>query len=124
LSLLQLARDGLCLTRALRGQNLQQSAIFEPIRRVALYLLLSLSTLLAPALVALGIPQTLASSVGATSFAGPKQLISVGPVASQEAIKEPGTNGGGFNANTARPYENPNAISNLPSGTWHQQRAG
>jgi potassium-transporting ATPase potassium-binding subunit len=58
--------------------------------------------------VASGIPQTLLASVEATTLEGAKQVISMGPVASQEAIKELGTNGGGFfNANSAHPYEAP-----------------
>ena len=49
----------------------------------------------------------------ATTLEGVKQVIPLGPVASQEAIKQLGTNGGGFfNANAAHPFENPNAISN------------
>jgi K+-transporting ATPase ATPase A chain len=62
---------------------------------------------------ALGVPQTLAGSIDATTLEGAKQTISLGPVASQEAIKELGTNGGGFfNANSAHPFENPNAWTN------------
>src|SRR5208283_325985 len=65
-------------------------------------------------LVALGVPQTLAGAVDATTLEGAKQTISIGPVASQEIIKELGTNGGGFfNANSAHPFENPNAWSNI-----------
>ena len=64
--------------------------------------------------VALGVPQTLSGSVDATTLEGAKQTIAIGPIASQEAIKELGTNGGGFfNANSAHPFENPNAWSNL-----------
>jgi potassium-transporting ATPase potassium-binding subunit len=82
--------------------------------RSVLYLLLPLSVVLAIALVALGVPQTLAGAVDATTPEGVLQTISIGPVASQEAIKELGTNGGGFfNANAAHPFENPNALSNL-----------
>ncbi len=55
-----------------------------------------------------------AGSVEATTLEGAKQVISLGPVASQEAIKELGTNGGGFfNANSAHPFENPNAFTNM-----------
>jgi K+-transporting ATPase ATPase A chain len=82
--------------------------------RATLYVLLPLSLVFALILVALGVPQTLAGSVDATTLEGVKQIISIGPVASQEAIKELGTNGGGFfNANSAHPFENPNAASNL-----------
>jgi K+-transporting ATPase ATPase A chain len=82
--------------------------------RSTLYVLLPMSTVLALLLVALGVPQTLEGSVEATTLEGAKQVISIGPVAGQEAIKELGTNGGGFfNAKSAHPYENPNAISNM-----------
>jgi K+-transporting ATPase ATPase A chain len=82
--------------------------------RVTLYILLPLSIVVALALCALGVPQTLLAHVDASTLEGAKQTIAVGPVASQEAIKQIGTNGGGFfNANAAHPFENPNAISNL-----------
>ena len=81
--------------------------------RVTLHVLLPLSVVLALVLVALGIPQTLLASVDATTLEGVKQTIALGPVASQEAIKLLGTNGGGFfNANAAHPFENPSAITN------------
>ena len=58
-------------------------------------------------------------SVDVTTLEGAKQTISMGPMASQEAIKELGTNGGGFmNANSAHPFENPNAW------TQHHCRSG
>jgi K+-transporting ATPase ATPase A chain len=64
--------------------------------------------------VASGVPQTLASSVDVTTLEGVKQTLVLGPVASQEAIKMLGTNGGGFfNANSAHPFENPTALTNL-----------
>ena len=82
--------------------------------RATLYVLLPLSIVVALALVALGVPQTLAGSVEATTLEGAKQTLAIGPVASQEAIKELGTNGGGFfNANSAHPFESPNALSNM-----------
>ncbi len=82
--------------------------------RITLYILLPISVLYALVLVALGIPQTLAGSVTATTIEGAKQIISLGPVASQMAIKMLGTNGGGFfNANAAHPFENPGDISNM-----------
>ncbi len=59
-------------------------------------------------------PQNLGGYVHATTLEGGKQVIAQGPVASQEAIKIFGTNGGGFfNANSAHPYENPTALTNL-----------
>jgi K+-transporting ATPase ATPase A chain len=59
-------------------------------------------------------PQNLGAYIDATTLEGAKQTIAQGPVASQEVIKTMGTNGGGFfNANSAHPFENPNAITNL-----------
>src|SRR5262249_40126467 len=61
-----------------------------------------------------GVPQNLGAYVDATTLEGAKQTIAQGPVASQEVIKELGTNGGGFfNTNSAHPYENPTPITNL-----------
>jgi potassium-transporting ATPase potassium-binding subunit len=82
--------------------------------RVTLYILLPISVVGALVFVALGMPQTLVGAVDATTLEGAKQTIAIGPVASQEIIKELGTNGGGFfNANSAHPFENPNAWTNL-----------
>jgi potassium-transporting ATPase potassium-binding subunit len=82
--------------------------------RVNLYILLPLSLLIAVALGSQGVIQTLAPYVGATTLEGANQTIALGPVASQEAIKMLGTNGGGFfNVNSAHPFENPTPISNL-----------
>jgi K+-transporting ATPase ATPase A chain len=82
--------------------------------RCVLYILLPLCIVLTLAYVALGVPQTLGAYAGATTLEGAQQTIAVGPVASQLAIKMLGTNGGGFfNANSAHPFENPNAIANL-----------
>ena len=59
-------------------------------------------------------PQALLGSVDVTTLEGAEQTISMGPMASQEAIKELGTNGGGFmNANSAHPFESPNAWTNI-----------
>jgi potassium-transporting ATPase potassium-binding subunit len=82
--------------------------------RATLYLLLPMAVVFSLVLVALGVPQTLQGAFEATTLEGAKQVISIGPVASQEAIKELGTNGGGFfNANAAHPFENPNALANI-----------
>jgi len=82
--------------------------------RCTLYVLLPLCLVYALFLVWQGVPQTLAGAVDATTLEGAKQTIALGPVASQEAIKMLGTNGGGFfNANSAHPFENPNALTNL-----------
>ena len=78
--------------------------------RATLYLLLPVAVVIALVMVASGMPQTLLASVEATTLEGARQVISIGPVASQEAIKELGTNGGGFfNANSAHPFESPSA---------------
>ncbi|CCV05384.1 high-affinity potassium transport system P-type ATPase, A chain [Mesorhizobium metallidurans STM 2683] len=82
--------------------------------RCTLYILLPLCIVLTLVYVWLGMPQTLGPYVDATTLEGAKQTIALGPVASQVAIKMLGTNGGGFfNANSAHPFENPDAISNL-----------
>jgi K+-transporting ATPase ATPase A chain len=82
--------------------------------RGTLYILLPIALIYALVLVFQGVPQTLSAYVDATTLEGGKQTIAVGPVASQLAIKMLGTNGGGFfNANSAHPFENPNAITNL-----------
>jgi K+-transporting ATPase ATPase A chain len=82
--------------------------------RITLYLLLPLAVVFGAVLLLLGVPMTLSAYVDATTLEGAKQTIALGPVAFQEAIKLLGTNGGGFfNANSAHPFENPNAISNL-----------
>ena len=84
------------------------------VTRITLYVLLPLSIVLALAFLALGVPQTLVGSVDVTTLEGAKETISMGPMASQEAIKELGTNGGGFmNANSAHPFENPSAWTNV-----------
>ncbi|KAA1180246.1 potassium-transporting ATPase subunit KdpA [Rhizobium tropici] len=82
--------------------------------RATLYVLLPICIVLTLAFVYLGVPQTLGPYVNATTLEGAQQTIAVGPVASQLAVKMLGTNGGGFfNANSAHPFENPDAISNL-----------
>ncbi|KKW90760.1 potassium-transporting ATPase subunit KdpA [Sphingobium chungbukense] len=82
--------------------------------RVTLYLLLPVCIVYALFLIASGVPQTLAGSVDLTTLEGAKQTLALGPVASQEAIKMLGTNGGGFfNANSAHPFENPTALTNF-----------
>ncbi len=82
--------------------------------RAVLYMLLPLSILVALVLVWQGVPQNLGAYTHAIGLEGVKQLIAQGPVASQEAIKMLGTNGGGFfNVNSAHPFENPTALSNF-----------
>jgi potassium-transporting ATPase potassium-binding subunit len=82
--------------------------------RTTLYVLLPISVVGALVLVWQGVPQNLGAYVDATTLEGAKQTIAQGPTASQEIIKELGTNGGGFfNANSSHPYENPNPVTNL-----------
>jgi K+-transporting ATPase ATPase A chain len=82
--------------------------------RAVVRILLPLSVLAAVALVATGVVQSFSSGTEVTTLVGGQQTIPGGPVASQEAIKELGTNGGGFyNANSAHPFESPTALSNL-----------
>jgi K+-transporting ATPase ATPase A chain len=82
--------------------------------RTTLYVLLPISVVIALFYVWQGVPQNLGAYVDATTLEGAKQTIAQGPVASQEAIKILGTNGGGFlNANSAHPYENPTPLTNL-----------
>ncbi len=82
--------------------------------RITLYLLLPICVALTIFYIASGVPQTLAGVVDVSTLEGAKQSILLGPVASQEAIKMLGTNGGGFfNANSAHPFENPTAVTNF-----------
>ncbi len=82
--------------------------------RCTLYILLPLSLIAALFLVWQGVPQNMRSYVDATTLEGAKQTLSQGPAASQIAIKQLGTNGGGFwNANSSVPYENPTPLSNF-----------
>jgi potassium-transporting ATPase potassium-binding subunit len=82
--------------------------------RSIVYLLLPLSIVFGLVLAASGVIQNLAPYVDATTLEGARQTIAMGPVASQEVIKELGTNGGGFfNANSAHPFESPTPFTNF-----------
>lgn len=82
--------------------------------RITLYLLLPICVVITIFYIASGVPQTLAGSVNVSTLEGVQQTLALGPVASQEAIKMLGTNGGGFfNANSAHPFENPTALVNF-----------
>ncbi|MBV8722156.1 MAG: potassium-transporting ATPase subunit KdpA, partial [Candidatus Eremiobacteraeota bacterium] len=82
--------------------------------RCCLYVLLPISIVVGLYFVAAGMPQNLHAYQDAVSIEGFKQTLTGGPMASQEVIKELGTNGGGFvNANSASPNENPTALTNL-----------
>ncbi len=113
------AANGIALAAALiRGFARRESKtignFWVDLTRVTLYVLLPISVVLTLFYVWQGMPQNLGAYVDATTLEGAKQTIAQGPVASQESIKIFGTNGGGFfNANSAHPYENPNALTNL-----------
>lgn len=114
----------LAFTRSLARHSASTLGNFwVDLTRSILYVLLPLSFILALVFVSQGVVQTFSSSIQANLIqpvvngSGQtvnQQIISVGPVASQLAIKHLGTNGGGFfNANAAHPFENPNALTNL-----------
>jgi K+-transporting ATPase ATPase A chain len=82
--------------------------------RTTLWVLLPISIVFALVLIWQGVPENFNAYTHAKTLEGSEQVIAQGPVASQEIIKELGTNGGGFfNANSAHPYENPTPLTNL-----------
>lgn len=105
----------IAFTRALaRSRVATLGNFWVDMTRATLYVLLPLAVVVTLIFVAMGLPQTLEASATATTLEGAQQVISLGPVASQEAIKQLGTNGGGFfNVNAAHPFENPTAWSDL-----------
>jgi potassium-transporting ATPase potassium-binding subunit len=109
------------LIRALsRNESTTIGNFWVDMTRATLYVLLPLAFVVALAFAALGVPQTLSGSIEATTLEGAKQVISIGPVATQESIKLIGDNGGGFfNANSAHPFENPGVWSNIVQN-WSQ----
>ena len=113
------AATGIALAFALfRGFARRQASgignFWADMTRITLYLLLPACIVYTIFLIASGVPQTLAGSVDVTTLEGLRQTLALGPVASQEAIKMLGTNGGGFfNANSAHPFENPGALVNF-----------
>jgi K+-transporting ATPase ATPase A chain len=104
----------IALTRGLvRRSSATIGNFWVDLTRSTLYILLPIAFVAALVLVSQGVVQTFSGSIDAATLQGAHQAISVGPVASQEAIKELGTNGGGFfNANSSHPFENPNALTN------------
>ncbi|MGL4429660.1 MAG: potassium-transporting ATPase subunit KdpA [Silvania sp.] len=102
------------LTRAFARQNVTTLGnAWVDITRITLWVLLPLSLVIALLFIQQGVLQNLLPYQPFTSLEGAKQLLPMGPVASQEAIKMLGTNGGGFfNANSAHPFENPTALTN------------
>jgi K+-transporting ATPase ATPase A chain len=101
--------------RAFTGSGLESLGNFYvDLTRITLYLLLPVAILAGLLLVWSGSPQTFAPYATAHTLFGGGQTIAVGPVALQEAIKEFGTNGGGFfNANSSHPFENPTIWTNI-----------
>jgi len=103
------------VVRAFTGSALSTLGNFYvDLTRATLYILLPVCIVVGAILLAAGVPDTLSSYATATTIDGGSQTIALGPVAFQEAIKEFGTNGGGFfNANSAHPFENPSALTNV-----------
>ncbi|MES1205432.1 MAG: potassium-transporting ATPase subunit KdpA [Pseudomonadota bacterium] len=114
----------LALARGFTRRNDSQAAagatglgnFWVDLTRSLVYVLIPLSLLLALVLVSQGVIQNLKPYLDVATLEGGKQTIALGPVASQEAIKQLGTNGGGFfNANAAHPFENPTPFTNFLS---------
>ena len=103
------------LVRGLARRSAQTLGNFwVDLTRCILYILLPISIVCALILVSQGVVQNFNSYTEVQTLEGTKQIIAQGPVASQEIIKEMGTNGGGFfNANSAHPFENPNMVTEL-----------
>ena len=112
------AATGIAVALALTRGLVRRSAttignFWVDLTRGTLYILLPIAFVGALVLVSQGVIQTFASSITVHTLQGAVQTIPLGPVASQEAIKELGTNGGGFfNANSAHPFENPTGFTN------------
>ncbi|MGP9543410.1 potassium-transporting ATPase subunit KdpA [Psychrobacter sp. AOP7-B1-25] len=113
------AATGIAVAFALmRGLIFKKSAhlgnAWVDLWRCNIYILLPIATIIALLLMSQGVVQTLSTYMDVQTLQGDTQTIALGPVASQEAIKMLGTNGGGFfNANSAHPFENPTPFSNL-----------
>jgi len=113
------AATGIALAIALVRGFARRSAktlgnFWVDLTRCTLYVLIPMSLVFALFLVWQGVPQNLGAYTHAVGLDGVKQLIAQGPVASQEAIKMLGTNGGGFfNVNSAHPFENPTGLSDF-----------
>jgi potassium-transporting ATPase potassium-binding subunit len=113
------AAVGIAIAIALIRGFAQKSAsgignFWADVVRGTLYVLLPICLVGGVLFVALGVPQNFDAYTVVTTLEGGKQTLALGPVASQEIIKQLGTNGGGFfNANSSHPFENPSAISNF-----------
>ena len=113
------AATGIAVLVALSRGITRRSALalgnfWVDLTRATLYILLPLSLVLAVLLIWQGVPQTFSAYIDAQTVQGGTQALPLGPAASQIAIKQLGTNGGGFfGVNSAHPFENPTALSNL-----------
>jgi len=105
----------LVFIRGLRAKGQKEIGNFwQDLIRTSFFVLFPLSFVLSIFLVSTGVPQTFKSSFELKTLEGEKQTLTLGPVASQVAIKQLGTNGGGYYAaNGAHPYENPTPLSNF-----------
>lgn len=105
----------LALTRGLaRRSTAELGNFWADLVRAILYVLLPLALILAIILVSQGVVQNFNTNVTATTLTGETQVLPQGPAASQIAIKQLGTNGGGFfNTNSSHPFENPTPLSNF-----------
>ena len=105
----------LALIRGIKNKETAEIGNFwVDLTRSVVYILLPLSMLLAIILLSQGVMQTFRPNIEITTLTGAKQVIQGGAVASQEAIKMFGTNGGGFfGVNSTHPFENPTALSNF-----------
>ncbi|MDR3532469.1 MAG: potassium-transporting ATPase subunit KdpA [Rhodopila sp.] len=113
------AATGIALAMALIRGFSRRSAksvgnFWVDMTRCTLYILMPICIVVGLVMVWQGVPENLSAYTDVTTLEGGKQVIAQGPVASQEVIKMLGTNGGGFfNANSAHPFENPSALTNL-----------
>lgn len=105
----------IALIRAFTKKNSEELGNFwVDLTRIILWILLPLCILISLFFIFQGVPQNISSYVVAHTIDSGKQIIAQGPVATQEAIKSIGTNGGGFfGANSMHPYENPNGLTNF-----------
>ncbi len=102
------------LTRRPADGSTQLGSFYVDLIRALVYVLLPMSAFFALILISQGVIQSLGAYVDVTTLEGAKQTLPMGPAGSQEAIKELGTNGGGFfNANSAHPFENPTGLTNF-----------
>lgn len=106
------AAVAVALMRGLSGRGIGN--FYVDMTKTTLRILLPIAFVYAVFLMSQGVIQNLSPYVDVTTIEGGKQTLAMGPVASQEAIKILGTNGGGFfNANSAHPFENPNELTNF-----------